>query len=128
MKKREKMTILLIDDEAPILMLIKEQLDRTGLEILIAESVADARIYFNNPDLQLVVTDLSMPKEDGHTVIRWFLEHRPEIPILVFSSNASTRNKILTVLAEAETEQAGVTYVEKPNWGALIQAIAAKLP
>jgi PAS domain S-box-containing protein len=82
-----KETILLVEDEATVRKLASEVLRKSGFQILEAGNGEEGLAIFNaQPDqIDLVVTDVVMPKMSGLTMARQILSRLPEAPIVFMS-------------------------------------------
>jgi DNA-binding NtrC family response regulator len=82
-------TILLVEDEPPLLQLIEKYLQRLGFEVETHLKSVDAlRSFETAPDrFGLVIADLGMPDMPGDTLLTRMLEIRPELRILVCSGS-----------------------------------------
>lgn len=83
--------ILLVDDSATSRMIIKRCFQMSGFQdssFLEAEDGLKAMSYLKREHVDLVVTDLNMPKMDGNTFIKKIklLEETRELPVVVISS------------------------------------------
>lgn len=57
-----------------------------GFEVLTAHNGEQAiPIVETNPDIQLVILDLSMPKMDGRQWLRWFRSRVKDSPVIIIS-------------------------------------------
>jgi CheY-like chemotaxis protein len=63
-------TILVIDDDADALELLRLVLESCGARVLAAASTMHARGYLHSLTPDLIVCDLALPREDGITFIR----------------------------------------------------------
>jgi len=64
--------VLVVDDDPVIRALVRAALEKLNLdEVLLAEDGEDARAVLEARDVDLVVTDLLMPRMDGIELIRW---------------------------------------------------------
>ncbi len=80
--------LLVIDDDAKLLASYRDLLSPYGFEVLTAPDGEDAiPIVEKNPDIQLVILDLAMPRMDGRTWLRWFRETRREMPVIIISAH-----------------------------------------
>ena len=107
---RERMTLLVVDDEAPIRELVKTALETMGLDCELARSGEEALELFSAEPARFaaVITDLRMPNMDGTTMVRRMRELAPGMKIIVASG--STSKVEFEVL-----EQIGqITYLPKP--------------
>jgi DNA-binding response OmpR family regulator len=100
-------TILVVDDDPRLLVLLADQLREDGFEVVTARDGTEAlrRLESSWPDL--VVIDLMMPGMDGLTLARE-IKARADLPIVVLSAIDAGDSKadLLTEVAE--------DYVTKP--------------
>ena len=79
--------LLVIDDDTKLLASYRDLLSPYGFEVLTAPDGLDAiPIVERNPDIQLVILDLAMPKMDGREWLRWFRGLRRELPVIVITA------------------------------------------
>jgi two-component system KDP operon response regulator KdpE len=93
----DRRTILIVDDEADFRRLFRYQFEEDlGYKVLEAgdgeEGLALANEYAGA--LDLVVTDIKMPKMDGEHLIRELRERWPSLPILAITVHADIKNKL----------------------------------
>ena len=83
----ERPSILLVDDEAPLLRLMGEFLRHLGYEVEACATGTDAlRVLDKNPrKFALIVVDLSLPDFSGDDLVRRLVGFYPELPILICS-------------------------------------------
>jgi len=78
--------LLVIDDDEQLVGTYRELLTPYGFEVLIALNGEQAiPLVETNPDIQLVILDLSMPKMDGRQWLRWFRGRRQDSPVIVIT-------------------------------------------
>jgi signal transduction histidine kinase/CheY-like chemotaxis protein len=77
--------ILFVDDEPPIAILGKENLEQLGYKVTIRQSSVEAfELFTNDPDrFDLVVTDMTMPHMTGDELAQKMLAIRPDLPIVI---------------------------------------------
>ncbi len=83
--------IMIVDDSATSRMIIKRCFQMAGYQdssYIEAEDGLKAMSNLNRNDVDLVVTDLNMPKMDGTTFIKKLrlMEKTKQLPVLVISS------------------------------------------
>lgn len=79
--------LLVIDDDARLLASYRDLLSPYGFEVLTAPDGEDAiPIVQQNPDILLVILDLSMPRMDGREWLRWFRTQRQDSPVIIISA------------------------------------------
>ncbi len=79
--------LLVIDDDAKLIASYRDLLMPYGFHVLTASDGQDAiPIVEQNPDIQLVILDLSMPRMDGREWLRWYRGCRKESPVIIISA------------------------------------------
>jgi DNA-binding response OmpR family regulator len=77
------MKLLIVDDDANIQRLYKEELEEEGYEVVIASTGKDALEMFEKENPDIVTLDILMPDIDGISLLRKMKEKRPDIPIIM---------------------------------------------
>ena len=88
-------TILIVDDSASIRDLITFTLETAGYKVLCGKDGNDALRYFGGSSIDLVITDLHMPKVDGIALIKE-IRAMPKyqfVPILVLTTDSQVSKK-----------------------------------
>ena len=80
-------TVLVVDDDAAVRLLLKSILTADGFEVDLAPHVDAALALFDLNRQVLLVTDLQMPGRSGIDLIRSVRGLSPNFPILVVSSD-----------------------------------------
>lgn len=77
-------TILVIDDEIPVLETIRETLVKSGFNVIINDNPIRGLEYFKeySSRIDLVITDIVMPMMDGAELIRNLREVDPDVKIV----------------------------------------------
>jgi DNA-binding NtrC family response regulator len=80
-------TVLIVDDERDLRRIARRPLELDQLTVVEAEDgeAALTLIERDEPPLDLVVTDLVMPRLGGIEVVETLRRHRPELPLVVIS-------------------------------------------
>ena len=96
MKERAKLpggneTILLVDDNEAVWDVLIESLQGLGYSVILAENGLDTvEIYRNNPnEIDLVILDMIMPKQGGHSTFFELKSIDPDVNILLISGYVS---------------------------------------
>lgn len=101
-------TILVVDDERNMLMVMEMALEEAGYRVLTSERAEDAVPMLRDPDLAVVLSDLKMPGMSGEEFIARCQSERPDVPVIVVTAFGSIRSAI-------ECIQAGASdYLTKP--------------
>jgi len=79
-------TILLVDDDALAAMGTADLIEDLGHTVITAQSGAQAlEVIAARPDVDLVITDQSMPGMTGVELAAALRERRPELPVVLAS-------------------------------------------
>ncbi|OAG27590.1 hypothetical protein TH606_06015 [Thermodesulfatator autotrophicus] len=85
-----KKTILIVEDEAHIREMLVEMLSNLDYEVIPAENGEEAleKIEQKNYQIDLIITDVVMPKMDGVKLYREVQKIIPEVPVIFISGYA----------------------------------------
>ena len=85
----EKKQVLIVDDEPNLRKILAAQLSRDGYEVMLAEDGEQGLTMLREHHIDLVVTDLKMPKVDGMTLLRDALREHPDLPIVMITAHGT---------------------------------------
>ncbi len=85
----EKKQVLIVDDEPNLRKILAAQLSRDGYDVLLAEDGSEGLALLREHHIDLVVTDLKMPKVDGMTLLREALKEAPDLPIVMITAHGT---------------------------------------
>jgi DNA-binding response OmpR family regulator len=99
--------ILIAEDEVMVRNLVRHLLQAEGHEILAAADGYEALELSRRYDgpIDMLITDVKMPRMDGLALIEKLLKDRPNMRILVMSGHLSE---------ELRGQEAGYTFLRKP--------------
>jgi two-component system alkaline phosphatase synthesis response regulator PhoP len=100
--------ILLVEDEAHLIDVIKMNLELEGYVVKVAEDGKKAIDLFAGQRFDLVVLDLMLPNIDGITVCETIRISNDDVPILILSAKSSSADRITGLKAGADD------YLVKP--------------
>ena len=102
-----KKTILVVDDETPIVDILTYNLQKEGYSTLEANDGEEAIKIATEKKPDLILLDIMLPKVDGLTVCKK-LRHTLNVPILILSAKDEEIDKILGLELGADD------YITKP--------------
>lgn len=104
MKKRETAPVraLVVDDSPETLELVKRNLESIGTHVSTASSVQSALTLLQSMEVDLVITDLKMPEENGLELVRHVSENYKGVGILVITGFPSIEGAIESIRIGAE--------------------------
>ncbi|MDI6606592.1 MAG: response regulator [Candidatus Omnitrophota bacterium] len=102
--------ILLVDDEAQLVEMVKMRLEANGYQVLSAYDGQGALDKARKERPDLIILDLMLPKIDGYKVCRMlkFDEKYKNIPIILFTARAQEADM------ELGKEVGADAYITKP--------------
>lgn len=103
-------TILIVDDSAPIRMIVKKGLESEGFQVLLAENGESALTVLKIKKPDMILSDIDMPVMNGYELCQ-AVRQNPElkqIPFMVMSANNDRGNMNRMV------HQGAVAYICKP--------------
>ena len=107
-KMSEKVNILVVDDSAETVELIKRNLESVGYNIYTAGNVQSAVKLLGALSLHLVISDLKMPGENGIELVRHVTENCKGVGVLVITGFPTIQGAIESIKIGAEE------YLVKP--------------
>ncbi len=79
--------ILVIDDEAPTLEMLRLFLGACGYEVLIAKNEAEGLDIFRKETPPIVLTDIKMPGKDGFSILKSIKAMKPETEVIMITGH-----------------------------------------
>ncbi|MGD8715830.1 MAG: sigma-54 dependent transcriptional regulator [Desulfobacterales bacterium] len=95
-------TLLAVDDNSNALEIIKRTLSTAGYDVLTCDNVVAGVELLVNHSIDLVITDLKMPKHSGLDLIRHVNENYPEIGVIMITGYPSIDAAVEAVKQGAE--------------------------
>ena len=100
-------TILLVDDDPDILVILQDNLKLDGYRTLCAENGSKALRMFNRHRIDLIVLDIMLPDVDGLQVCRT-VRAKSRVPIILLTAKDAVSDKVLGLECGADD------YMVKP--------------
>lgn len=101
-------TILLVDDEVAITAINERYLVQAGYVVLVAHDGEEALALFQKRSVDLIITDIMMPKMDGYDFIAEVQALVPDQPFLFITAKSTEPDKIYSLSLGADD------YILKP--------------
>jgi two-component system response regulator (stage 0 sporulation protein F) len=97
----ETKTILLVDVHEAFLTMLTKEFKEEGYQTLTARSGLEAlRVLEENPDLDLIITDLHLHEMDGADLLRQIKERWPGLPVIIHTAYTQYKENFLTWAAD----------------------------
>ncbi len=101
-------TIIVIDDDKMILMILKQTLTKEGYRVLTVESGEEGIAMLATSNADLVLTDYMMPGMSGIEVLNIIKQNQPLLPIIMLTGHGDVA---LTIKA---IQLGAIDFIEKP--------------
>jgi two-component system response regulator AtoC len=103
-----KRTVLVVDDESNMLAVMRMVLEDAGHDVLAAASGEEALPHLENPDLDVVLSDIRMPGMGGEAFLARCRSERPDVPVIVVTAHGTIKSAVRAVSSGASD------YLTKP--------------
>jgi two-component system, NtrC family, response regulator AtoC len=90
----EKKQVLVVDDEANLRRILAAMLQREGHDVHLAENGEAGLQTLREHHIDLVITDLKMPRMDGMELLREALRIAPDLPIVMLTAHGTVDNAV----------------------------------
>ena len=122
------MTILIVDDEPSVLRYIATVVRKEGYEVLQADGGDEALAMCESHTgcIDLMVSDIAMPRMNGRALAECMNQRYPGVPIIFVSGYPASRELVAGLTARGFEN--GYSYLQKPfKPQELLRAIATAL-
>lgn len=86
--------LLIIDDEKNIREGLQRALTLDGYDVMLASDGREALDRIDEGDIDLVITDLKMPRLSGEELMKDALENYPYLPIIILTGHGTIENAV----------------------------------
>lgn len=87
-------TLLIVDDEASIRMGLEGLFSLADFDVLTAANGEAALSILKENSVDVVISDLKMPKMDGEALLKAILSEWPELPVIILTGHGSIPNAV----------------------------------
>lgn len=100
--------VLVVDDDDTLLKFFKIHLNKSFSRVIVVDSAKDAMKQLKEKEIDLVLTDITMPKMDGIELMAKVRRFDPTIPVLIISGAILDQEQTEACMNEADG------YLRKP--------------
>lgn len=86
--------ILVVDDEKNIRMGLGKSLEMEGYSVFLAEDGAEAMKEMVRHEIDLVISDLRMPKVSGEELLKKISNAYPTVPVIILTGHGTVENAV----------------------------------
>lgn len=94
-------TILVVDDDEAIRILLKEELTEEGYRVITASNARDALKMVEQEPLDLVILDIRMPGMDGLEALPRILGMKEGVPVILNTAYSQYQESFMSWAADA---------------------------
>ncbi|WP_374950024.1 response regulator transcription factor [Mucilaginibacter sp.] len=105
---KEKLEILLVEDEPFLARVVKESLEQLGYSVIYAPDGRKGFSLFQNQLYDVCIVDVMLPHTDGFTLVKQIRSSGSQVPILFLTSRTATKDVIEGYVS------GGNDYLKKP--------------
>jgi chemosensory pili system protein ChpA (sensor histidine kinase/response regulator) len=120
--------VLLVDDSVSVRKFVGGMLERAGFHVVAARDGAEALQQLAEQSVDVIVTDLEMPRVNGYELIRG-LNREPttcDLPVVVLTTRAGAKH--VSLARELGVEHYVAKPVDEASFVQLIESLAAAAP
>jgi ATP-dependent Lon protease len=115
-------TLLVVDDDKVFLALVRDELQKAGFEVVVAETAPQAKEVLAQRPIQVIIMDVVMPDMEGLELLPQFRAAHPNTPVIVVSGRASFLTGVQAM------RQGAADFLRKPlNFDELIQSVSSAI-
>lgn len=100
--------ILVVDDDDTLLKFFKIHLNKFFSKVIVVQNAKEAVETITEKDIDLVISDIRMPKMDGIQFMKKVKNHDPSIPVFLVSGALLNESELGTIEVKADG------YLKKP--------------
>ncbi|NDV67222.1 sigma-54-dependent Fis family transcriptional regulator [Bacteroides sp. 224] len=101
-------SILIIEDDITFGMMLKTWLEKKGFTIFSASDIMRAKKCLMQDQIDLILSDLRLPDEDGIHLLRWMSKEQLHIPLIIMTGYADIQSAVMAIKLGAND------YIAKP--------------
>jgi DNA-binding NtrC family response regulator len=107
-KPFEKRTVLVVDDEKSMRLVLSAMLKKEGYGVVTAADGFEALDLIKKRDLDVVLTDLKMPRLGGIGLLNRVMNKYPSLPVIIITAHGTITNAVAAV------KKGAFDYITKP--------------
>ena len=101
-------SVMVVEDDSELLEALSDTLMLAGYGVTRATDGTDALRQLEHHNVDLIVSDIQMPKMDGHTLLKQVKANHPDLPVLLMTAYGSIQQAVDAM------RDGAVDYMVKP--------------
>ncbi len=112
--------ILIVDDEKNYLIVLETLLGEAGYEVLSSDTVVQAMRLLRNNDVDLIITDMKMPKISGMELLEMVKNKDSDLPVIMMTAYGTVEKAVEAM------KKGAFDYITKPFQNQELKLTVAK--
>lgn len=108
LQENKAASILVVDDDKDIRLLIKRLLEERGYDVTLAEDGVDALLYLGRTEFDLIISDILMPNLDGFKLLEMITQKGINGPVMFLTASSGEESEVIGF------ELGAADYLRKP--------------
>ena len=108
LQENKAASILVVDDDKDIRLLIKRLLEERGYDVTLAEDGVDALLYLGRREFDLIISDILMPNLDGFKLLEMITQKGINGPVMFLTASSGEESEVIGF------ELGAADYLRKP--------------
>lgn len=100
--------VLLVEDDANLREALLDTLELNDIDVQASEDGKAAIAKLSEWPADLVVTDVNMPNMDGHQLLAWLRQHKPQLPVVLMTAYGNVTQAVQAM------QDGAADYLAKP--------------
>jgi len=101
-------SVLIVEDDITFGLMLKTWLTKKGFEVDSASNIARARKILETTHVDIILSDLRLPDNDGFSLLKWMNEKELNTPLIIMTSYADIQSAVQSIKLGARD------YIAKP--------------
>lgn len=101
-------SLLIVEDDITYGMMLKTWLTKQGFQVSTASSIARAQKHIEASPIDLILSDLRLPDQDGIELLKWLSEKNNSTPLIIMTGYADIQSAVKAMKLGASD------YIAKP--------------
>lgn len=101
-------SVLIVEDDITFGLMLKTWLTKKGFEVDSASNIARARKILETAHVDIILSDLRLPDNDGFSLLKWMNEKGLNTPLIIMTSYADIQSAVQAIKLGARD------YIAKP--------------
>ncbi|GAE19220.1 metal transporter [Bacteroides pyogenes DSM 20611 = JCM 6294] len=90
-------SILIVEDDITFGMMLKTWLSKKGFQVSSVSTIARAQKYIEVQTVDLILSDLRLPDQEGIDLLKWMNKEQIAIPLIIMTGYADIQSAVQAI-------------------------------